>query len=57
MGGRGASSGISKAGKVYGTEYNTIYQVENIKFIVQNEKTSIKTPMETMTKMVKGINK
>lgn len=22
MGGRGASSGISKAGKVYGTEYN-----------------------------------
>jgi hypothetical protein len=50
MGGRGASSGISKAGKVYGTEYNTIYQVENIKFIVQNEKTSIKTPMETMIK-------
>ena len=50
MGGRGASSGISKAGKVYGTEYNTIYQVENIKFIVQNEKTSIKTPSTSATR-------
>ncbi len=50
MGGRGASSGISVSGKIYGTEYTTVYKSENIKYIVQNEKTSIKTPMETMIK-------
>lgn len=50
MGGRGASSGISKVGNKYGTEYSTVYQAENIKFIKQNETSSIKTPMETMTK-------
>ncbi len=50
MGGRGASSGVSKNGKKYGIEYTTLYQSGNIKFIKQNENTSINTPMETITK-------
>lgn len=50
MGGRGASSGISDKGKVYGTEYTTLYQAGNIKFITQNKDTSINTPMDSMTK-------
>jgi len=49
MGGRGASSGMSKAGKKYGSEYTTVYQSGNIKFVKQNEKTSITAPMETVT--------
>lgn len=36
MGGRGASSGISRSGNKYGTEYSTLYQSGNIKFIKQN---------------------
>ena len=50
MGGRGASSGISIAGKVYGTEYHTVYKYGNIKFVKQNNESSITAPMETMTK-------
>lgn len=50
MGGRGASSGISAAGKKYGTEYHSVLKIGNIKFLVQNGDRSIKTPMETMTK-------
>jgi hypothetical protein len=49
MGGRGASSGVSLKGKVYGSEYHSVYQSGNIKFIVSNSKT-IPIPMETMTK-------
>lgn len=49
MGGRGASSGVSKK-KKYGTEYRMVHEFENIKFIAQNEETPVKTPMETMTK-------
>lgn len=49
MGGRGASSGRSVKGKAYGTEYSTVYQSGNIKFIRKNENSSINTPMETMT--------
>lgn len=49
MGGRGASSGISNKGKPYGSEYTTVYQSGNIKFLKQNGD-SIKAPMETMTK-------
>lgn len=49
MGGRGASSGISNNGKKYGTEYTTLYQSGNIKFIRINEGSST-APMETMTK-------
>lgn len=50
MGSRGASSGISDNGKLYGTEYKSILKVGNIKFVQQVEPTSSKTPMETMTK-------
>lgn len=49
MGGRGASSGIAKNGKSYGSEYKTIYQSGNIKFIKPNSG-SATAPMETMTK-------
>ena len=50
MGGRGASVGISKQGKKYGTEYKTLHKVSNIKFISMNGKGSQKAPMETMTR-------
>ncbi len=50
MGGRGASSGISAKGKVYGSEYSTLLQVGNIKFVRYNDSTAAKTPQETMTK-------
>lgn len=50
MGGRGASSGRSSSGKAYGTEYTTLYQSGNIKFVRYNDSKSAKTPMETMTK-------
>lgn len=49
MGGRGSSSGISDKGKVYGTEYTTLYQSGNIKFIKINSG-SATPPFETMTK-------
>lgn len=50
MGGRGASSGVSNKGKKYGTEYTTLLQSGNIKFVRYNDAVSAKTPMETMTK-------
>lgn len=55
MGGRGASIGKSYVfrGKerVYGSEYKTMFQVDNIKFISQNDKTiSTTAPRETITK-------
>ena len=50
MGGRGASSGMSKKGRAYGTEYTTLYTSGNIKFVRYNDSKSAKTPMETMTK-------
>lgn len=34
MGGRGSSSGISDKGKKYGTEYHSVYESGNIKFLV-----------------------
>lgn len=49
MGGRGASSGTSKNGKKYGTEYTTLLKSGNIKFVRKNEG-SASAPMETMTK-------
>ena len=49
IGGRGSSSGMSDNGKPYGSEYKTLYQSGNIKF-VQSNSGSAKTPMETMTK-------
>lgn len=49
MGGRGSSSGVSLDGKKYGTEYTTLYQAGNIKFIRYNGGNAT-SPFETMTK-------
>lgn len=49
MGGRGASSGISDKGNKYGTQYHTILQSGNIKFITKNNR-EVETLMETLTK-------
>ena len=48
MGGRGASSGVSVGGKRYGTQYHTVLQDGNIKFVTKNKRTS-EALMETMT--------
>lgn len=48
-GGRGASSGVSVKGKLYGSEYATLYQSGNIKFVRPNIGATT-PPMETMTK-------
>ena len=50
MGGRGASSGISVDGKKYGTEFRSVYESGNIKFIKYNDSSATKAPLETMTK-------
>lgn len=50
MGGRGAASGASKSGRKYGTEFTSLYQSGNIKFVRYNDSKSAKTPQETMTK-------
>lgn len=49
MGGRGASSGMSDKGNKYGSEYHTVLQTGNIKFIAINEG-SPTAPLETMTR-------
>ncbi|MBE6983180.1 MAG: hypothetical protein E7435_02710 [Ruminococcaceae bacterium] len=49
MGGRGASSGISKAGNKYGTQYRTLLTDGNIKFVTKVNRQS-ETLMETMTR-------
>ena len=49
MGGRGASVGISKQGKKYGTEYKMLFEKGKIKFITPTSG-SANTPMETMSK-------
>lgn len=49
MGGRGASSGVSDKGKNYGSEFKTVYQSGNIKYVTSNEGANT-APMETMTK-------
>lgn len=51
MGGRGASSGIygKNNEKKYGSEYRSVLQVDNIKFLVRNQGRN-SAPMETMTK-------
>lgn len=48
MGGRGASSGTSKQGNAYGSQYHMLYQSGNIKYIKKNKRES-ETLMETMT--------
>ena len=50
MGSRGASSGIAKNGKRYGTEYRTVLKSGNIKFVKYNDSTAAKAPLETMTR-------
>ena len=50
MGGRGASSGVSDKKKPYGSEYTTVYQSGNIKFVKQVNASNAKAPMETMTR-------
>lgn len=50
MGGRGASSGLSDKGKKYGSEYTTLHESGNIKFVQYNDANSAKTPQETMTR-------
>ena len=49
MGGRGASSGISDKGHKYGTDYKTVYQSGNIKFVKAKNNTAEEL-LETMTK-------
>lgn len=49
MGGRGAASGFSTSGKAYGTEYKTLLQSGNIKFVAVNEGAPT-APLETMTR-------
>lgn len=49
MGGRGSASGMSSKGKAYGTEYTTLLQSRNIKFVRYNNGAAT-APMETMTK-------
>ena len=49
MGGRGASVGISKQGKKYGTEYKTLHSKGKVKYIIPTSG-STRTPLETMSK-------
>lgn len=48
MGGRGASSGTSKRGNAYGSQYHALYQSGNIKYVKKNSRQS-EDLMETMT--------
>ena len=48
MGGRGSSSGTSAGGNAYGSQYRTLLEVGNIKFVQKNTRES-ETLMETMT--------
>lgn len=49
FGGRGSSSGISDKGKPYGSQYNTLHEIGNVKFIEKVTRES-ETVMETMSK-------
>lgn len=48
MGGRGAASGLSK--HKYGTEYSSLLQVGNVKYVKNALKTSANAPLETKVK-------
>ncbi len=48
MGGRGMSSGISEKGNAYGSQYSTLYQSGNIKYVTKSTRDS-EPLMETMT--------
>lgn len=47
MGGRGARYGVSEKGRKYGTEYHTVLQHGNIKFIRFDLSTSASSPYDT----------
>ncbi|PLS31564.1 hypothetical protein Uis1B_0555 [Bifidobacterium margollesii] len=47
MGGRGASSGVGNNGKPYGSEYRTLFQTGNIKFVERRDNKSTTAPIET----------
>jgi hypothetical protein len=49
MGGRGAASGKSAQGHDYGTEFKTLLEVDNIKFVQYIHTENAKTPLETMS--------
>lgn len=49
FGGSGARLGVSDSGKPYGTEYHTVYEQGNIKFLEINDNRSPVAPLETMT--------
>ena len=49
MGGRGASSGISKKGNPYGSQYRTIIETGNIKFVEAKTEKQPETLLESMT--------
>ena len=49
MGGRGASSGSSKAGNRYGSQYKTLFASGNVKFVSKHSRGS-ETLMETATR-------
>lgn len=48
MGGRGASLGVSKKGNPYGSQYHSVLEHGNIKFVIKNTRQS-ENLMETMT--------
>lgn len=49
MGGRGASSGVSRFGNPYGSQYRSLLAVGNIRFVSKNSRQS-EPLMETMTR-------
>ena len=49
MGGRGASSGMSEKGNPYGSQYHTLLEHENIKFVANRIK-NYEPLLETMSK-------
>lgn len=50
FGGRGASSGMSIAGRKYGTEYKTLHVKDSVKYIRYNFSMASKNPFETQAK-------
>lgn len=48
--GRCAASSVSNNGKPYGSEYRTLFQVDNIKFVERRDSKPVKAPIETMAK-------
>jgi hypothetical protein len=50
MGGRGAASASSKEGEAYGSEYETLHQMGNVKFVrLRKSSDSASAPLETQS--------